>query len=587
MQSKALVLFLSTLAFFAAPTLAVLGDNDYLADDVNVFNAHNLHSAKDWHSDQELVAFLEGRVKSFIGKDFLFEGASLAENLEFLANADLFPLIDEPLTDSKVLEKAIKNVLISYKKKILSSKIDNDQSINEIVNSLVQEVRDLVNRHIIAVILKTGKVPEEELKLDFKEVMESVKSTTTEISKRDNEKKNEFKTTVKELNSKLKKILSDAIASINYDLSNYLEKSFQLLSVSINNLYNEMSSKKVNLQFGADRMNALIDAIISGCNESPYEVARLINSLYWKNTSDKEVESVMRKILSRTVSKVFDILIQDQTTEEVSKSIKEMIVFQYLAHGQEKLFFSQTYCSYFNYYAENGEIKFGDETDSEREAKIKILGTTDYLYSLAACTDNKISAKDLKVIVKNIDKIYLLEEKHRAIIDLYPQFMKIKGFDVNKDFELINSLHQLYINFRIDVGFKPSAEGVLEGLLDGYLDKVIAAGSQIGSEKFRQHMQEYSFMLKIMIAMPGQFPEDHVISLKELGTDEFEKFAIQFNQCHFLQLKKFVASLYPHFVNSEFKSNGSNYAPITDFEDITLEKIREKVKVDEIEKQSD
>ena len=585
MQSKAFVLFLSAVAFLAAPTLAVLGENDYLAAHDNVFNAHNLRSVENWHDDFELEAFLEGRVKNFIRKDFHLQGSSLAEKLEYLADTELFPLINEPLTDKKVLESIIKNVLISYKRKIFNAKVENDTGINEIVNELTQEVRDLVNRHITAIILETGKVPEEELKMDFKEIVDSVKTTTTEIIKKDVEKKESFKAYISGQAKTMNQAFMAVVIDINMNLKNYFDNASQFVSRAIADLHKQMATQTVPLESATDRMNALIDAAIEIEPENSFEIARLVNSLYWKSTSSKQLELVMDKILARAVEKVFKILIDKKPIDEVSQMFRDLVVNQYLAHGKDALSYSQTYCSYFSTFAERSGIAFRAETDSERETSIKILGVTDYLFSFATCRENTINEDDLRAIIKNISDVFLLDEKHRALIDQYPLFMKIRDIDVSHEFELIHTLHKLYINFRADNHFKFTTEGVLEAALDKYLDKVIEADSVIGTHEFRTEMRDFAVMLKIMILITNQLPEDHTVLFKNLGVDAYEKFAAQFNYCNFSELQKFVASLFPQLIGTDMKINASDFAFTAAFDDITLKKSNERVAFDEKENQ--
>jgi hypothetical protein len=582
MQSNAFVLFLSTLAILAAPTVAVFGDHDTLSGKNNVFESFSFQSAEEWNSNQALEDFLEERVKSFIDKDFRLKGSSLAEKLEYLANTDLFPLMDAPLSDRKVLEENIKNLLISYKKEIFAAKTSNDGGIETIVENLVSKVRELVNRHIISVVLETGKVPEKDLNIDLNEVMESVKSTTQEITKNYDQIKTSYAAFLKKVQTDANKSFTKIVFDITADLKSFMNNSSAYLLKAIETLLNDIANETAPLDLAADRMSILVDAAIKN-SKNPYEVARFVNSLYWKSISNKEIEIAMKKILAETVSKVFKVLIEKKEADEVSKLLIDLVVVQFLAHGKDNIFISDTYCSYFSKLNESSEISFGTATDTAAEAKVKLLNAIDFLFSLSGCKEISISSDKLKTIVEHLDQIISFDNEQRDNLHHYPQFMKIQDIDVASNYELLHTLQQLYTHFRIENQSLPSEEAVLEGMLDNYLNQVIAPETKTINNDFKKSMQEYSVMLKIMIAMPGKFPEDHVIDFSNLGTNAFTSFTTQFDKCNFVQLKKFVASLFPKAITAEMKFNESDPAAIPSFDNITLAKISSNVKVDENE----
>jgi hypothetical protein len=376
-------------------------------------------------------------------------------------------------------------------------------------------------------------------------------------------------------------LFTNIVVDITGDLKSFMNNSSQYLFKAIDTLFNDMATQTVPLGLGVNRMSILVDAAIKD-SENPYEVARLVNSLYWKSASEKEFEIVMKKVLAETVSKVFKILIEKKKTDEVSNMLIELVVVQFLARGKTSIFTSETYCSYFDKFTEESEISFGTETDFSDEAKAKLFNAIDFLFSLPACKKNKISSDKLKAIIEHVDQIISIDNEQRDILDHYPQFMKIKDLEVASNYELIQALHQLYIHFRIDKNYPVSNEAALERMLDDYLNEVIAPETTVNNE-FKKHMQQYSVMLKIMIAMPRQFPEDHVIDFSNLGTNAYTSFAVQFDKCNFVQMKKFVASLFPKAITAELKFNEADPAAILSFDNITLDKIRANVKVDEKE----
>lgn len=570
MQTRIFILFLSTLALLTTSAVAKLGPEDTFTGPNNLFGERSIPSTSEWVDDQELQSFIEGRLGDFVDADFKLEGTSLAEKLDFLADKDIFPLIETPLTSQELLKKKIQQLFTTHSKDIAEGKSAE----------FLEEVRIAVKRHITAVLLKGDENAEDSLKMAFNDVVTTVSQMKTTIVEQENKQKSVLKSNFESLYKNLSNDYWHQLYFLNAEFKNYMSKPENYLITSIKNLLNSLLKTETNLEQTKERFNTLVLAYIKQLKLDPLQLILTVNEHTWEN-KDEPTNFVERKRLQASVYQTFfKNLLENKETEKAQTSFTNLFVKQFLGHGKTSIAISQNYCSYFKLNYEKKGLKFASQENTVRENNLLTLEVADLLFSFYSCNSNELNLTDLEATIEHLEDLVFLEERQRLTLNIFPQFLKIKEIDVASNFEIFDAFYNLYLGLRVDVGFTPTVEGQLEVEMDNYLDLLTPKESTLATESFRNYISKFYVMMKIMIAMPGNYPSVHIIQFKSDNIEVYDLFASQIRTINYEQMRKFVATLFSDIFTEDLEFQNEDSKLLFINREITLEDVQKSIKID-------